>query len=92
LGARYIDEVRIDIKKIIHIYQFLVPLVMEILWMRMDEKGQKNITKVDPPQFYTEWMNKEETTSEHVSQEAAPHRFSCDEVKFEQQNVPTQRF
>jgi hypothetical protein len=25
---------------------------MEILWMRMDEKGQKNITKVDPPQFY----------------------------------------
>jgi hypothetical protein len=32
---------------------------MEILWMRMDEKGQKNITKVDPPQFYKgEWMKK----------------------------------
>jgi hypothetical protein len=25
---------------------------MEILWMRMDEKDQKNITEVNPPQFY----------------------------------------
>jgi hypothetical protein len=48
--TKYIDDVRIDLKKIIHIYQFLIPLIMEILWMRMDEKGFKNTTKVDPPQ------------------------------------------